>query len=603
MSGSGVLRIGVLGAARIAEQALIRPASAVPAVTVAAIAARDPSRADAFALQHGIPVSHPSYDALLADPEVDAVYVPLPNALHAPWTLRAIAAGKHVLCEKPFSSNAAEAADVADAAAGSGLVVMEAMHYRYHPLVRRMVSLLRSGAIGRLRTVQCWTNWPVSDPGDIRYDYAAGGGALMDGGCYAVDCLRLIAGEPSVAGALADPLPAPQDAVDRAMAARLTFPAGVTGWFESSFIRAGEFRADVYVTGDEGTLWLQNFVLAHEGRLSIFPNGAAAAEEAPDSDRAGDTTFAWQLRAFAAAVQDGAPVETTAENATATMRVIDDVYRAASLPVRGARLRAFAAVQQHLRDEVRVVGHRHVPTAGQRDEPRVRQPPHGDAGLARRQQAVPAAPGDGHRHARRDGFGEGRAVGQHRRDRVPGPEESNPVGHGLVWGDVGGPADEGALDDPPAERPARQRGKKRADRHGGQLPGHEHCLGVTGLPGAGPEPGRGQPGNGRGPAVHARHQGEGAAQGVAADVRAVQAEFVEEREDFLGDGADRRAAVGPQRRRLAVAGQVHRDDGAARHQQVKNRLPRLPPVPQPVQQHQRGAGAVTFVSQLHPPSP
>jgi len=336
MSGPAVLRIGVLGAARITERALIQPARALPGVTVTAVAARDPARADEFALQHGIPVTHPSYDALLADPNVDAVYVPLPNALHAPWTVRAIAAGKHVLCEKPFASNAAEAAEVADAAAGSGLVVMEAMHYRYHPLVRRMVSLLRSRAIGTVRHAQCWTTWPVPDLGDIRYDYAFGGGALMDGGCYAVDCLRLVAGEPSVGGALADPLPAPRDTVDRAMAARLEFPAGVTGWFESAFTRAGEFRADVYVTGDEGTLWLRNFIAAHEGRLSVFPNEAAASEEAPDSGGAADTSFGWQLRAFVAAVQDGAPVETTADNAVATMRVIDDVYRAASLPPRGS---------------------------------------------------------------------------------------------------------------------------------------------------------------------------------------------------------------------------------------------------------------------------
>jgi predicted dehydrogenase len=345
MSGPGVLRIGVLSTARITEKALLRPAGAVPSVTVAAVAARDPAQADAYALRHGIPVTHPSYDALLADPDVDAVYVPLPNALHAPWTLRAIAAGKHVLCEKPFASNAAEAADVAVAARESGLIVMEAMHYRYHPLVRRMASLVRSGAIGAVRHIQCWTNWPVPDPGDIRYDYALGGGALMDGGCYAIDCMRLLGGEPNVAGALADPLP-PADTVDREIAARLAFEAGATGWFESSFTREGEFRADVHVIGDEGTLWLRNFINAQDGRLSVLPNGTrlsgetAAFEETPGSSGPGDTTFGWQLRAFGAAVGDGKPFETTAENAVATMRVIDDAYRAASLPPRGARLAA-----------------------------------------------------------------------------------------------------------------------------------------------------------------------------------------------------------------------------------------------------------------------
>ena len=164
---SDVLRIGVLGAARIAGSALIEPARLVPAVSVTAVATRDAGRAQTFALQHGIPSSYGSYEELLAAPDVDAVYVPLPNSLHATWTLRAIDAGKHVLCEKPFTSNAAEALTVAAAAERSGLVVMEAMHYRYHPLVRRMAALLADGAIGVPSHAQAWTCWPVEDPGDI----------------------------------------------------------------------------------------------------------------------------------------------------------------------------------------------------------------------------------------------------------------------------------------------------------------------------------------------------------------------------------------------------------------------------------------------------
>jgi predicted dehydrogenase len=339
---TGAVRIGILGTARIAARALIAPGRAVRSVTVAAVAARDKARAESFALQHGLPVAHGSYELLLSDPGIDAVYMPLPNALHAPWTLRAIEAGKHVLCEKPLTSNAAEASSVAAAADASGLVVMEAMHYRYHPLVQRMVSLVRAGEIGALRHIQCWTSWPVPDPADIRYDYALGGGALMDGGCYAIDCLRLVAGaagagEPSVAGALADPLPG--EPVDRAMAVRLAFPGGLTGWLESSLTREGEFRADVHVIGSAGQLWLSNFVNAHAGRLVMIRNGAVVSDErAADLRRtrdAGDATFAWQLRAFSAAVTDGAPFPTTAANAAGTMRVIDEAYRAAGLPVRG----------------------------------------------------------------------------------------------------------------------------------------------------------------------------------------------------------------------------------------------------------------------------
>jgi predicted dehydrogenase len=616
---SEMVRIGVLGTARISERALIEPARQVPSVTVAAVAARSADRAQSFGLRHGIPSSYGSYEELLAAPDIDAVYVPLPNSLHAPWTLRAIDAGKHVLCEKPFASNAAEALSVAAAADRSGLVVMEAMHYRYHPLVRRMAALLADGAIGVPSHAQAWTCWAVEDPGDIRYDYGLAGGALMDGGCYAIDCLRLVgsaagADEPAVTGALADPLP--DRATDRAMAARVAFgsggsgasgASGLTGWFESAFTRDGEFVADLHVIGSEGTLWLRNFVLAHNGRLIVRRGGSVVSDERaadlPDAgagglDPAAATTFGYQLRAFAGAAGNGEPFPTTAANAVTTMRLIDDAYQAAGLPVREGALPA-AAGQQHLRHESRVVAHRHVPAAGQRHEPRVRHPAHGDAGLARWQYPVLGAPRDRHRHSVRDGPCERHAVGQDRHESLPGPQEAGRVGHGLFRGDVRGPADESALEHATAGRAARQRGDKRADRGAGQLRGREDHPGVTVLPRSRPEAGRGQPGDGRRAALRARDQREGAAERVARDVRTVQAELVEEREDLLGHRADRRAAGRAQRRRFAVAGQVHREDGPVRREQVKHRLPRLPPVPHPMQQHQRRPVTVPLIREPH----
>jgi predicted dehydrogenase len=142
------LRIGCLGAARIAPAALTKPAAGNPGVSCAAVAARDVTRARAFADKHKIPVVHDSYDALLADESLDAIYNPLPNGLHGLWTLKALEAGKHVLCEKPFTANAAEAARVADAAEKSGLVVMEAFHWRYHPLAARVLDIIASGELG-----------------------------------------------------------------------------------------------------------------------------------------------------------------------------------------------------------------------------------------------------------------------------------------------------------------------------------------------------------------------------------------------------------------------------------------------------------------------
>jgi predicted dehydrogenase len=332
------LRIGVLGTARISATALLGPAADIPEVTVAAVAARNQSRAAAYAEQHGIPVAYGGYDVLLADPDIDAVYNPLPNSLHGPWTLRAIAAGKHVLCEKPFASDADEAARVADAAAVSGLVVMEAMHYRYHPLIRRLRELV--GELGPVRHIRCWTNFVISDEGDIRYDYALGGGALMDGGCYAIDCLRLLGpGEPQVTAALADPYlrvpgrgPDRAGAVaDRAMAVRLAFPGDARAWFESAFTLDGEFRADVHVSCQHGHVWLQDFIRAHWGHLVAIKDGSVLADERGS----GDTTYTEQLRAFAGAIAGAGDVPTSAGHAVTTMRLIDDAYRAAGLLPRG----------------------------------------------------------------------------------------------------------------------------------------------------------------------------------------------------------------------------------------------------------------------------
>jgi predicted dehydrogenase len=340
-----MLRIGTLGSSRISERALIEPSASVAEVTVAAVAARDLARAEAFALRYGIEKAYGSYQEMLDDPDVHAIYNPLPNSLHGPWTLRAIAAGKHVLCEKPFASNADEAAQVARAAAGSGLVVMEAMHYRYHPLTRRLRELVAE--LGGARQLQAWTSFAIADPGDIRYHFALAGGALMDGGCYAIDCLRLLGasdgpgdehGQASVTGALADPVAADagDEVADRSLAVRLAFPGGATGWFESTFTRDGEFRADLHAICRDGLVHLDNFIFPQRGRLVATRDGAVVADEAGG----GESTYVYQLRAFAAAISSGDPVPTSAENAAVTMRLIDDAYRAAGLAQRPAGGRA-----------------------------------------------------------------------------------------------------------------------------------------------------------------------------------------------------------------------------------------------------------------------
>ncbi|MEV0351404.1 Gfo/Idh/MocA family oxidoreductase [Nonomuraea sp. NPDC050680] len=322
------MRIGTLGAARITPMALVKPARAVPEVEVAAVAARDRSRAEQFAAKHGIPLVHDSYERLIADPSLDAIYNPLPNALHAEWTLKAIEAGKHVLAEKPFTSNAAEARSVADAAAKSGVVVMEAFHYRYHPLMERVLEIVGT-ELGEVRHVETWMCFPLPKFSDIRYSLKLGGGALMDAGCYAVHCLRTLGpGEPSVVGAAAL-LRSP--GVDRAMAADLRFPTGATGRIHASMWSGNLLKIAARVDGERGSLRLTNFVapqLFH--RLTVTVDGRRRRERV-----AGDPTYTCQLRAFVAAVREGTPPLTPPADSVANMTVIDDIYRKAGLPLRG----------------------------------------------------------------------------------------------------------------------------------------------------------------------------------------------------------------------------------------------------------------------------
>ena len=326
------LRIGVLGAARIAPSALIRPAARLPAAVVTAVAARDPERARRFAAKHGVPTVHSGYQALLDDPDVDAVYNPLPNALHAEWTLKALAAGKHVLCEKPFTANATEARAVADAAEASGLVVMEAFHYRYHPLAARMREIVDSGELGTIRSVQTAMCFPLPVFGDIRYSYPLGGGALMDGGCYALHLLRLLAGEaqgaPEVVSARAK-LRGPD--VDRAISAELRFAGGASGRITASLWSRRLLDFSATVRGDAGELKVVNYLapqIFH--RLTVRTAAGRRRERA-----AGGQTYTYQLRAFTEAVLNGGPVLTPAEDAVVTMGLIDDVYRAAGMRPRG----------------------------------------------------------------------------------------------------------------------------------------------------------------------------------------------------------------------------------------------------------------------------
>jgi predicted dehydrogenase len=323
------LRIGTLGAARITPGALVKPARNVADAEVVAVAARDRGRAEAFASKQGIPRVIDSYEALIADSEIDAIYNPLPNGLHAEWTIAALEAGKHVLCEKPFTANAKEAEDVAAVAERTGLVVMEAFHYRYHPLAARMREVVTSGEIGTIERIDTALCFPLPKFSDIRYQYDLGGGATMDVGSYTVHMARLLSGEePDVVSAQAK-LRTPD--VDRAMRAELAFPSGHTGRITCSMWSEWVIQTFARVTGSRGEMRVINPTSPQLWHRMKVKNDAGTRVE----HFTRRPTYEFQLEAFCAAVLRGEPTLTPPADSIANMRVIDAIYVAAGMDPRG----------------------------------------------------------------------------------------------------------------------------------------------------------------------------------------------------------------------------------------------------------------------------
>jgi predicted dehydrogenase len=330
MDSSRPLRIGALGAARITPMALVRPARALPEAELVAVAARNQDRARKFAAKHRIPRVHASYEELVADPEIDAVYNPLPNGLHCEWTIRALEAGKHVLCEKPIASNADEAQRMAEAAEKTGRVLIEAFHWRYHPLAARMKEIVDGGELGAVRHIEAALCFPMPLRKDIRYQYDLAGGATMDAGCYPINMVRFLAGaEPEVVEARAR-LMSPR--IDRWMQADLRFDDGRTGRITCSLWSSQLLRLSIRVRGDAGEMRVFNPIAPYlYHRLRVVKPVGTRAERVPDKE----TTYTHQLRAFVKTVRGEGTMSSDARDAIANMRVIDAIYQRAGLERRG----------------------------------------------------------------------------------------------------------------------------------------------------------------------------------------------------------------------------------------------------------------------------
>jgi len=322
------LRIGVLGASRIAEQAIVGPAQELGHRLVA-VAARDPHRAALFAEKYGVERVLGSYDEVITDPEVDIVYNPLANALHAPWNIAAVRAGKPVLAEKPYASNAAEARTVAAATAEAGVPVIEAFHYLYHPVTRRLLELIGRGDLGELRHIEVDMGMPEPDPQDPRWSLTLAGGALMDLGCYGLHIMRTIG---AIVGATPEVTAARAQERDAGVDARCDVDlriGDITGRSANSMVD-DHYHFTIAVRGSKAEALVHNFIKPPEDdRLTVR---SAAGERV---ERYGTrTSYSYQLDAVAAHLGAGNALPVDTADAVANMELIDSAYRAAGLSPR-----------------------------------------------------------------------------------------------------------------------------------------------------------------------------------------------------------------------------------------------------------------------------
>ena len=327
-----MIRIGILGAARIAPKAVIHPASVRGDVTVRAVAARDMQRAEAFAEKYserGTTIeAFDSYQAVIDHPDIDLIYNPLPINLHAEWTIKALEAGKHVLCEKPFAMNIVEAKAMLAAAEQSGKRVIEAFHYRFHPAFQRLLDQVRAGEIGEMKSIDAVFNvWVGEDTGtEIRYLPETGGGAFMDLGCYPLSwALMLMDAEPETIDAEAR---LTDRGVDESLTATLKFAGGAVAKLQSSFARGQPFKAALEIEGTKGSIKFDNPLAPHAGGKLLSGSATLQKILRKVSRR---TTYSYMIDAVVDGLQEGTPLPTEGEAILRQQRTLDAIYEAAGL--------------------------------------------------------------------------------------------------------------------------------------------------------------------------------------------------------------------------------------------------------------------------------
>jgi D-xylose 1-dehydrogenase (NADP+, D-xylono-1,5-lactone-forming) len=314
------MRLGLVSTANI-NRMIIGGAAESSEVEVVAVGSRDGAQAQAYASEYGIPRSHASYEALLEDPDVDAVYISLPNGLHHEWTMKSIDAGKHVLVEKPYSRRAAEVEEAWDAAERAGLIVMEAFMYRHHPQIQRAKELVESGAVGRLRLIRTWFSFLLRDLTNVRMLPELDGGALMDVGCYTVSGARLFGGEPEKLVAHQVTGPTGVD-VDFYITAR--FPNDVVARLDSSFTMPRRQRLEAI--GEEGSVVLEApWRVDWGGDFYIEREDGIERIDVPEAN-----PYRLELENLARAIRGEEPPLLGRDDALGQARMIEAAYRSAA---------------------------------------------------------------------------------------------------------------------------------------------------------------------------------------------------------------------------------------------------------------------------------
>jgi D-xylose 1-dehydrogenase (NADP+, D-xylono-1,5-lactone-forming) len=312
------VRWGILSTARI-NRLLLAGARKSDRVHVIAVASRDQPRAEAYAREQGIERAYGSYEALLADQEVEAVYIPLPNSMHVEWSIRALEAGKHVLCEKPFTRHAAEAERAFDAADRAGRLLMEAFMYRHNPQTARLSALVAEGAVGRLRLIRAAFSFTAGDPRNIRLLANLDGGALMDVGCYCLNSSRLLAGEPQdVHG---EQVLGP-GGVDVRFAGSMRFKDDVLGQFHCGLDLP--VRDELDVVGSEGSLFLDDPFHCRTPVIELRRDGETERIELEPAD-----SYQLELENLSDAIRGEAKPLFGRDDAVAQARTIEAFYRSA----------------------------------------------------------------------------------------------------------------------------------------------------------------------------------------------------------------------------------------------------------------------------------